>query len=507
MLAPIQNFCGGASMDTSKDVDAQRCINLYPEVTGVGAKAPVVLRHTPGMLFYTNGTTYTGNPNLTVQGGIYVSSSGKMYATSNNVIFEIVSGVSTYRGSSSNTAMNPVVFADNGTIMINVYGYGGYTYYITMSTGAQGLINDAVLQASAPTHVAYMDGFFIVNDTGTNVFRVSPLSWNGIDAWDSAAYDSADQSPDNIEGLIVSGRDLWIFGSQSYEIWYDAGLSPFPFARNISVSNQIGTSAKYSIAQIQGSVFWLGGGVEGSGKVYMSRGFEAIKISNSSLEQSIQKYTTVSDAFGLVWQEGAHTFYALTFITENVTWVYDVSTGAWHQRLYLNPVSGKLERWRAIGVVSQNNKTYVMDRLEWFYVDPPAIYRYEEYVVAKIYELSPTTYTDGGDPIRRIRSSPHSYQELRRVFYSMFQVDMEVGVGLSTGQGNDPIIFLRISKDGGHTWGNPRIGRMGRIGKYLTLVMWNRLGNARDMVFEISISDPVPVTIMGAMVEAEAGEN
>ena len=107
-------------------------------------------------------------------------------------------------------------------------------------------IGDAALQTGA-THIAYMDGRFILNDKGTNTFRCSCLDWDGVTVFDSGAVGlltaQADQSPDKIQGLIVVGRDLWIFGTQSFEIWYDAGTAPFPFARNISIAGQIGLYA------------------------------------------------------------------------------------------------------------------------------------------------------------------------------------------------------------------------------------------------------------------------
>ena len=39
---------------------------------------------------------------------------------------------------------------------------------------------------------------------------------------------------------------------------------------------------------------------------------------------------------------------------------------------------------------------------------------------------------------------------------------------------------------------------MGKIGKYLTRVFWQRLGRARDWVFELVITDPVKVVIINA---------
>jgi hypothetical protein len=82
-------------------------------------------------------------------------------------------------------------------------------------------------------------------------------------------------------------------------------------------------------------------------------------------------------------------------------------------------------------------------------------------------------------------------------------VDVEAGVGLSTGQGDDPQMMVRWSDDGGHTWSNLRTVTMGRIGQYRARARLRRLGSGRDRVFEISISDPVKRVILGAAVDAE----
>ncbi|MBU1745319.1 MAG: hypothetical protein KJ649_10555, partial [Proteobacteria bacterium] len=65
-----------------------------------------------------------------------------------------------------------------------------------------------------------------------------------------------------------------------------------------------------------------------------------------------------------------------------------------------------------------------------------------DYANGNIYELSATAYDDAGDPIIRYRRSPHIYKELRDVFYSMLEVEMETGRGLVSGQGVAPAILM-----------------------------------------------------------------
>src|SRR4029078_2102586 len=81
------------------------------------------------------------------------------------------------------------------------------------------------------------------------------------------------------------------------------------------------------------------------------------------------------------------------------------------------------------------------------------------------------------------------------------QLLCRTGIGLTPGPrtnppvlGSDPQIMLRISKDGGKTWGAERWRSLGQIGHYKDRVRWlQATGNYRNAVVELTISDPVDV--------------
>lgn len=68
--------------------------------------------------------------------------------------------------------------------------------------------------------------------------------------------------------------------------------------------------------------------------------------------------------------------------------------------------------------------------------------------------------------------------------------------------GRGPQVMLRWSNDGGQTWSNEYARDCGQLGDYKRRVMWNRLGLARDRVYEISTSDPWPARIVDAYLKA-----
>lgn len=107
--------------------------------------------------------------------------------------------------------------------------------------------------------------------------------------------------------------------------------------------------------------------------------------------------------------------------------------------------------------------------------------------------------------IRRLRQAPHLSAEELWLFYKSFQIEVEAGVGLSTGQGSEPMLMLQCSKDGGFTWGPERWVTAGKQGEYACRAIWRRFGRARDMVFRVVVSDPVKWTLMCADVDVERG--
>lgn len=68
-------------------------------------------------------------------------------------------------------------------------------------------------------------------------------------------------------------------------------------------------------------------------------------------------------------------------------------------------------------------------------------------------------------------------------------------------QGSDPQIMLQVSRNNGNTFGKEKWKSIGKAGKYFTRVRWTRLGSAKDFVFQLTMTDPVPFEIIhGAAV-------
>lgn len=337
------------------------------------------------------------------------------------------------------------------------------------------------------THAAWIDGFYILNKVNTGQFFVSDRQST---YFSTLNFTSSEGNPDLIVGLIENYRDLWVFNETSTEVFVNTGNAVFPFERVQGGFIEIGCCAKYSIAQINGSVFWIGQTKDGRGTIYMASGLQPRRISTHAIEQAIAGYSDITTAEGYTYEWKGHFFYVLNF--DEATWVYDMKTGMWHERSYTN--GGSYERHRGN-----------------FY----AFYKYQgihiiaDYSTNDLYQLSDSVYDDDGDAITRMRAAPFLSSDLKLVFCRQFQLDMETGVGLVSGQGSDPQVVLDWSDDKGNTWSNESWtsagGQTGGIGDYLKRVIWRRLGRFRQRVFRVKITDPVEVTMLGAHVELERG--
>jgi hypothetical protein len=467
MKTPI---LGSTYVARSVNAADARMVNLFPEVVPDGGKEPAFLMRAPGLqLLATIG--FGPIRGLWQLGGY-------LYVVSGNTLYKVSSTYSaTALGTIANTG--PVSMADNGTQIFIAANPEGYIY--NTSTQAFTQINDPDFPGAVT--VGYLDGYFVFNQPNSQRFWITGLlDGTNIDSLDFA---SAEGSPDGVVGLIVDHREVWVFGTNSVEVWYDAGTLDFPLQRIQGAFNEIGCVAPYSIAKMDNGIFWLGQDARGQGIVYRANGYTGQRISTHAVEWHIQQYGTLSDAIGYTYQQDGHSFYVLIFPQANTTWVYDVATQAWHERA--GWVNGAWTRHRSNCQVFYNNKVIVGD--------------YED---GRIYAFNLDYYQDDSQPQRWYRSwraLATGQNTLKRTAQYSLQLDCETGVGLNTGQGSDPEVMLRWSDDGGHTWSYEHWKKMGKIGQYGYRTIWRRLGmttKIRDRVYEVSGTDPVKLAIMGA---------
>lgn len=515
-------------------------VNMYPEMVPEGGKQPAFLQRAPGLTL--RAVIGSGPIRGLWPHGQY------LYVVSGDTFYRVDSTFSAVaKGLVSGNSL--VSMADNGTQIFIASDPTGYIY--NTDTEAFSSIADPDFPGSSV--VGFLDGYFVFIEPNSQRFWVTGLlDGTSIDPLDFA---SAEGNPDNIVSMIIDHREVWLFGNNSTEVWYNAGLSDFPLTRIQGAYNELGCAARYSVAKMNNQIYWLGKDFRGQGVVYLANGYQGQRVSTHAVEWQIQQYNTLSDAIGFTYQQDGHMFYVLTFPSAGKTWVYDASTGAWHERAGWN---NQWTRYRAQTQAFFNNENLVGD-----------------YENGNIYALDLNTYAYNGEKqkwLRSWRALPTGQNNLNRTAQHALQLDCETGVGLEqypaydaedlaaengdillaeytqndlvtesgeviTTEANDnfetiadapnppypfdppvyltttaypaapgynPQVMLRWSDDGGHTWSNEHWRSMGKIGEFGYRTIWRRLGmtqKLRDRVYEVSGTDPVKLAIMGAELQ------
>lgn len=451
----------------SLPVSAQRLINLFAEAQPETAKARLPLLPTPGLREVQN----LGQGPIR---GVHVMG-GALYAVAGTGVYLVPAlGTPTLLGSIVNGG--PVSLDSNGNRLCIVVPETYQAWVVDRSAGTLTQVTDADFPGSLG--VTVIDGYFIHAKPNSGEFFLSAL--NDPSAYNALDFATAEGAPDNLVVPIRVGRDLWLFGEQSTEIWSNVGATDFPFLRVSGGFVSRGTAARGSVATRLGAAVWLGD----DRVIYSAPGVQPQRISTHAVEQAIGGYERVDDAIAWIYELEGHAFYVITFPSAGDTWVFDFATGLWHER-----ESEGLGVWRAKLGAAFAGGIFAGDAVD-----------------GRIWLLDPTHAWEGSAQIVRVATGTSFHAEGRKVTLTRLAAEFEGGVGIPSGQGSDPLVWLSWSNDGGRTFSNDATARIGKIGEYRTRAEWRRLGQARDRVFRLQWADPVYTTLAAASVEAEPGD-
>lgn len=375
----------------------------------------------------------------------------------------------------------------NSTTSITLTGSAG-----TQSAVAFTIELGVAYTASYPVTVAtmtYLDGYVIVNPPSTSQINISAYgdgtSFNPLDFALKAGY------PDNLVAIMADHEELWLFGSQTTELWQDTGNAQFPLQRNPGAFMPLGCAASASPVRLGTGaaqcVGWLGGDTRVRARAYLAQGFQPTPVSTPAIEAAWRGYSKISDAVSWTYAEDSHDFWVIDFPTGNATWVYDLTEGMWHERAYNASVSypsGALVTSRQL----QSFHAFILDQ-----------HIVGDYSSGNLYVQSLTTYTDASTEILRVRAaSDISQPDLDWMFYSRFRLDAENSGAL------DPT--LDWSVDGGHTFGNPAADPAASVGdEVYSFWEWRRLGRSRPRTFRIYTTAAVKVALINGSVDSHPG--
>jgi hypothetical protein len=496
---------GPSYQSQSLTADCQMTKNWYPEtIESSAGKAAMALYPTPGTKLFC---TLPGAP---VRGQLEIN--GRTFSVGGtNFCEELADGSVNVIAQVQNDLL-PVSMVASPQQLLLASGGALYVYWLQTTIGGTNpqpagtflqipnanfaLPGGAVGQ---PSMVEYIDGFFFVLLRNSQTMYLSlPLD---ASSWPPLQQITVSVFSDNVQAIVENQRRLWVLGRKRSTVYYDSG-SPNIFDVDPSGTIENGIAGVFPFCRADNSVFWLDRDERGQAVVRRASGYTPVRVSNHAIEFAMQGYPTVADCVTYSYQDQGHTFVVFMFPTAQKTWVYDAATGMWHERGYWNLTTGSFSAHK-----SQNHALAFGKHL----VGDPAS--------GNIYQMATPVQsgggwdfvTDSGNPIRRVRRSPHVSIENKWMFHSELVLDIETGLGptppLLDGDGNPrgPQVMLRWSNDYAHTWSNGRILDAGQTGIYKQRVRSARLGRARDRVYEISVTDPIPWRIIEGYLFAEPG--
>ena len=456
---------GPSNQGVSVKVESQRSINWFPcKPEREGEKSH--LRGRPGLdLLVTL-------PKSPIRG--VLDFDDRFFCVAGTTIYEVYSTGATRVWGAIPSAEGKVTMA--ALLQVIVIGDGsGYwalnltTQLVTKITAAPRgrfciFFNQRILYQGANGQVFYSELNDATNIPGLNFFTAESL-------------------PDDIVAITSSEELILLHGADSTEAWYDSGDVDNPFQRVQGGVVYSGCGWPDTALRLDNSAWWVETDKDGSGIVRRTQGATPIRVSTQPVERFLRTATNVS---AYTYQEDGRAWFVLN--ADQGTWGYDLKDQEWSERAWLNRNTGEQERHRPEHHAYAFGQHVVTD-----------------YESGNVYTQSLDYHSDDGQEIRRTRVSKHSGGDGKQIIIDELYLDFATGVGLDgTGQGTDPQVMLRVSKDGA-TFGKELWRSIGKIGEYRTRVRFHRLGLGTDWVFEVSVSDPVLSVLMGGDVVARPG--
>lgn len=445
-------FVGPSYQLAVRTADVQRAVNMRP--VPIESNGQFMLQENPGLVQVAD---------LGAVGRSAHSINGRNFFVAGSTLYEVESdGTATSRGTLS-SSIGPVDIQSNSVELFMVDGVMGYT--LNFSTNTFTTI-PGMLGMAGSVRCAYLDQYAIYAPPG-NSFYWSALANAG--SVDPLSFSSAEAAPDNLVAHIVVNRQLYLLGSKTGEIWLNTGASvDAPFQRYDGTVMSVGCIAPYSLQECNGVPVWVGSSKDGAGSVWMADGYTPKRISNRAVEELLSTSTDLASATAYCWSWKGSVMYCLKAPGLETTLAFDFLTQSWHDQAEL--IDGAFSQHKVVAACADGNTVYVID-------DDGIVCRYSD-----------SSYSFNGRTKVRDRVSPHDATKGGRKLFGQAELSVDTGV---TGSA-----MLRYSDDGGATWKDWRTKSLGELGKQKQRLLWNRLGSARDRVWNVRCTDEVPFSIV-----------
>lgn len=325
---PVQPLSLGVRSNPARDsyVSPARLINCYVEAAGEEGKiqTPIYARDTLDLW-----TTLTGGG--PIRAALEVGS--YLYVVSGAALFRIDASKSAINLGAINAAGYITIAANNANVPEVCIASSAGNYYVwdgsTLASVSTAAVSTGTLSA-----ITSKDGYILLGFNNGD-FAISGI--NDAKSLDGLDVETAESHPDGITMVAKRGGEVLFFGPNSTEFYQNTGNVDFPWER--STSAHFGCYAPRSVQEVvalSGSssldtCIWAASDDQGSFiGVVMLDGYGTRKISDVDLDRKIESEASVTNITAKSWTRNGHVFYAVS--GTSWTYVYDTSTGFWHER-------------------------------------------------------------------------------------------------------------------------------------------------------------------------------
>lgn len=277
----------------------------------------------------------------------------------------------------------------------------------------------------------------------------------------SLNFATAENIPDKLIDLLFIADRLYLFGSETVEIWPVATDQDLPFQPLPGATMPVGIKAVGCATQVDRSFAWITNYNE------VCIGDASNIISDPELQVRISNSTNVR-----LWRFYVDDFEFLAVTLDNETWVYGIRNQLWSQFKSYNE-----DNW----VCTCYENGYFGTTRNGVLVQWSDDYSDFGGIIQRTFN---GWLTLGGDPLWLanivLRTNPGTTPFLE-------------------GDYAEPFVELRTSQDGGKTWQPWQRQSLGAQGNYRARVMWSSLGQYGypGVLVQIRNSDPVPFRVSG----------
>lgn len=451
---PVLAYAKTAYRRDNGDLPEQKLENLLIEPSPTDDEGVVMLARAGLEEYSTPGSTGPVR-GIYSRDGVF---GGDVFSVVNDTIYRNTSSLGTLADSVNNVPS----FAGDGIDEILIANGG------TMRRYDGALADVSFPDAAGVRGVTFIAGLFVAVRASSGRFYWSAV--NDGSSWDALDFATAESKGDQLLAAVAIGDVLWLLGQESIEAWIVTGDANLPFRKITDRGYSVGVISSGAVHQLQGRLCWVGN----DARPYM----DGQSIADEGLAERIRASSAVR-CFGFTYQ--GHSIFCIRI--DAGTWGYDLATGSW-----LRFTTYERANWRVLTAFTKGYTVYLGDD-----------------------ELN-TIWTFGGgeeagSPIQCVFSAVVPVNGAPMMIDSVGLFANFGRTVIMQGQGEEPFIEMRVSRNEGKSWSDWRPKTLGRIGEYRKRVRWNRCGtiDASGGIFEFRSTDVNRLRISGLTVNEPGG--